>query len=263
MSDSPSATATPEVEPRAFDAAAVARLRSLSRPGHDLKTLAKSVTPFEIAAIAILVALVAGTFLVYSFWILPDQVVALQLSNEVAANNKKIDDLRAKAVDPGSVTSQYQEVKDSLDTFRGSVLKSRNVGKQDILRAIDASVKETGVAFAGSVSFQTSEAVVEEQAAKSRSATPTITSYPSLEVSMSISGTYPQLRSFISKFESSNQFVVINSVSLSASDQREPTEGGGPRGRAVAADTGAGALTLQLEMTAYFQPESAPAALGQ
>lgn len=259
---------TPVVEPRPFDPGAMTRLRSLSRPRPNVKTFVKSISPMEVASVVLLVMIVVGTFLIYSFWILPDQVRGVQLSSEVRANDKKIEELRARVVDPSAVTSQFQEVKDSLDTFRGSILQPRLVGKQEILQAIDRSVKETGVSFASSVQFNTDEAQsIEESSKRKRSKDESgesahgVASYPALEATMSIAGTYGQLRSFISRFEGGKQFVVINSVSLSSQSSAVPTsvEPGGPPRRATRSGP-LDAITLELHMTAYFQPESGPGA---
>lgn len=261
-------TTTAAAESRPFDAASAARLRSLARPGYSPKAVLKSVSAFEVVAIAMFLLLVGASVLVYSFWILPDQVRYVQLTNEVTANRQKIEEEQAKVVDPASVTSQYQEVRDSLDSFRGSVLRPKIEGKQAILDAIDKTVKETGVQWAGAVSFTTDEPVVADpskQRVQRTESSHGVASYPALEMRFAITGTYPQLRSFISRFEGSNQFVVINSVQLASEAKREadddgPRRPGAPRRAVTPAAVSAGPegpLTLTIGMTTYFQPSAA------
>ncbi len=244
--------------PIRFDPVARGRLRALSRDGVSPKALVKSVTPFEIAALVVLVLLIVGTFVVYSFWILPDQVNYVRISNQVSANQSKIQDLQQTIVDPSTLTSHFQEVRDSLDQFRGATLKPRLAGRREILDAIDQSTRETGVALASPVSFETR--VSDSTAAKKTnnkvrstkaSDDDTVRSYPALQMTFSVTGSYDQLRRFISRFEASGQFVVIDAVQLNV-DERD--DDAGPRGRGRPAAP-AGAITLDLSMTAYFQPE--------
>jgi hypothetical protein len=262
----PATTAPASVETHTFDAAMLTRLRGLSRPGHDLKTFVTSVSPFEIAALVVLLLLVVSAFFVYISKILPDQVRYAQASSAVSENQTKIEELQQKIVDPSAITSQYKEVRDSLDSFRGSVLKPEPAGKLDILQAIDKSTRETGVHLAGPVQFRSddlSEANGDASRKKGKSKTGAteraILSYPSLKVDMAVSGTYAQLRSFISRFEGGGQFVVINGVELESNDLEKGAAGG--RGRIVQPLIPTGPITLNITMTAYFQPIAQGAAI--
>jgi hypothetical protein len=251
------ATATPE--PGAFDAAALARLNALSRPRRfEPRTFVKSVTPVEIASLVLLVMLVAGVFVIYSFWILPDQVRYVQLSNEVADNQAKIDKLQQQVIDPTSIASEFQEVRDSLDAFRGATLRPHDEGRLQILNAIERVTRETGVQLAGTVEFRASAAEVvtgKEKHKKADKADHTVKSFPSMQVQMSISGSYAQLRSFISRFEGGGQFVIIDSVGLSSAEEAGGKLAGGRAGAGFGGPSG-GPITLTIAMTAYFQPEA-------
>jgi hypothetical protein len=249
-----SETTTPHpADAPAFNAASLARLSSLARPGFEPKTFVKSVTPFEIGAIVLLLLLVAGVFALYSWYILPDQVRYVQLSNEVSANRAKIEELQKKVVDPSSVTARFEEVHASLEEFRGGVLKPARSGKQELQAAIGRTVAETGVRLASPVSYKMQEPLADAGAARDRRRSSDdsgeITSYPSMTVELSIAGSYAQVRSFISRFEGTDQFVVIEALTLNTEDE---DEGGGQRGL----------ITLDLEMTAYFQPDGLEPAGG-
>ena len=261
MSDAP-APAPHHYETTDFDAAALAKLRAFSRPGFEPKTLIKSVSPFEVVSLVLLVLVVVGIFVVYSFFILPDQVRYVQLSNEVAANQTKITELQQQIVDPHALTAQFQEVRDSLDAFRGSVLKPRLTGRLEIIDAINRTTTETGVQLASAVEFRTQGTAAQEatdtkkrkRKGSDSQAEHTIVSYPSLGVAFSIAGSYQQLRSFISRLEASGQFVVIDGIKLDTSDASRVTVRG--RGRRDVAPEPSGLVTLEIKMTAYFQPEA-------
>ena len=241
--------------------ASATRLRSLARSGFNVRSFVKNITAIEIAAVAGVVVLVAAVFVIYFGLILPDQVKRIQLSSEVAANRTKIEELSAQAGDPASVTRAYQEVHESLDAFRGQTLQPRTAGRLQIINLVNDLTRQTNVVLDGPIGFDTRNPLAEEASAgdgkkskrKSRNSEDEISSYPSLSMTMTISGSYSQIRAFLAKFETSRQFAIIESVSIS-SQETEDSES--PRsGRGATARGDSGAITLDVSMTAYFQPD--------
>lgn len=233
------------------------KLRSLARTGFDAKTFLKNITAVEIAAMVGLVILTVSVIVIYFFLILPDQVRRINLSNEVVANRTKVEELRTQAGDPASLTRAYQEVHESLDSFRGQTLQPRTAGRLQIINLVNDLTRQTNVTLTAPISFearnpQTDDVVDEDGTSKrkSRKSEDEIRTYPSLSMAVTISGGYPDIRRFLAKFETSRQFAIIESVSISA-DEEEDEQGGGRRG---AGSDGSGAITLDISMTAYFQP---------
>lgn len=258
MSEVPPSSVGEAVERTRLDAASAARLRTLVRPGFSAREFATSVSRIEIAALVGLVLLVVSTVLVYSWVILPDQVEAVQLRGEVTVNRTKIEELQRRIDDPTEMTRQFDEVQASLDTFRGAMLKPRLAGRLAIIDTIGRLSNETGARMSSSVAFATrdprAEAAVDATKRRNvrggdKSDNGKVKSYPSLEVTFGLTGSYEQLRRFIGRIEASDQFVVIESVSLSANETR-----GAARGARRAQS--AGAVTLEIVMTAFFQAET-------
>ena len=96
---------TPDGAVARLQAASAARLRSLARPGFEVRSFLREITAVEIAAMLGLIVLLGAVFFIYFRWILPDQVTRLTLSNKVAENSTKIDELRALASDPAALTA--------------------------------------------------------------------------------------------------------------------------------------------------------------
>lgn len=248
-------------------AVSVAKLRSLARPGFELKPFLKSVTPFEIGALLGMIVLVTAVVLIYSFWILPDQVRFVQMSSQISENDAKIAELQGQLADPRDVISSFEAVRDSLDSFRGDVLKPRLAGRIDIIDAVSALTRETGVRLSGPVQFLSSDQPDagsdaddtkasgggKRAAARKAKDTGDITAYPSMRMTFSITGSYEQLRNFVSRFEQSSQFVIIDTVALSVSDSAKAEAPRGPRAGAAGSD----AVTLELSATTYFRPDQA------
>jgi hypothetical protein len=260
MSES-SAHATPARPTVHFSPAALAKLRSLSTPRPTPREFVRTASRAEIAALAGLLVAIIAIALVYSKSIAPGQFRRIQLGSQREQNAAKLDELRFTAANPATVRTQLEGVKLTLDQFRGESLKPRMAGRLAIVSTIEQLTRTTGVRLASDVEFSTNLTAASSESqrgglkvAKGSPEKGDVTSYPSLEVSYAISGTYPQLRQFISGFERSAQFVVFNSISLSTST--EPTGDGElavQRPRAAPGDV----ITLEVDMTAFFQPEGA------
>jgi len=242
-------------------AASLARLRSLARSGFDVRTFLRNISLVEVAAMMGLVGLVAVVVVIYFAWILPDQVRRLQLSNEVAANRVKIEELSKQAGDPASLTAAYQQVHESLDAFRGQTLQPRTAGRLQIINLVNDLTRETRVKLDGPIVFETRNLANDldenNSGRRTRDSEDEVRSYPSLSMALTISGTYPQIRSFLARFETGRQFAVIESVAISTNDESDRDGSAGRRGD----DGDSGAITLDVTMTAYFQPD-APAVSG-
>lgn len=245
--------------------ATLARLRSLSAARHTPRDLVASATRAELVALGGLVALVVAIALMYSNWILPGQVRRLELARTRDQNAEQIETLRREvSVDPEVRRTELEAVKASLEQFRTASLKPRLAGRLAIVTKIEELTRKTGVRLASTVSFRTARPGTDvevdgNRVAKSKPAPGALTSFPSLAVSYQVSGTYAQLRQFVSAFEQSPQFVVFNSISLSTADAGEQAVEpgfGGPVGRGPGRGSDVNApLTLDISMTAYFQPE--------
>ena len=229
----------------------LAKLRSLARPGLDPRTFVRSFSTSEIIAVVGLILMIVAAILVYSFGILPDQVARVQAQNEVEANEARKTELRQQVDDPSAIRDEFVRVQDSLNRFRGEMLKPRLAGRLEIIDAVDRISRETGVRLTSPVTFTTampagpSERRREDEKSKVRS-------FPALGLSLTINGQYEQVRNFISRFEASRQFVVIDKVSIGIESE---AEGEGALRRAP--QTGPRPVDLEIEMTAYFQPDVA------
>ncbi|MBK6428673.1 MAG: hypothetical protein IPF82_21505 [Blastocatellia bacterium] len=244
-----------------LQAASAARLRSLARPGFEVRSFLREITAVEIAAILGLIVLFGAVFFIYFRWILPDQVRRLTLSNEVAANSAKIDELRALASDPAALTAAYQSVHESLDSFRGLTLQPRTSGRLQIIGLVNDLTRETNVELTSPISFEARNPLADEAnekggkaKRKTRKNDDEIQTYPSLTMTCTISGSYPQIRAFLAKFESSRQCGSSESVVISSSEEDEETGERGSRGRS-AERRPTGAISLDISMTGYFQPD--------
>ena len=84
--------------------------------------------------------------------------------------------------------------------------------------------------------------------------------FPGIGVTLTVEGTYPNLRRFIRDIEADRQFVVINTVELEgvtdtgSADAPPPPAADGAPGAAPSQGPSRGALvSLRLDMAAYFR----------
>src|SRR6185369_15376820 len=94
---------------------------------------------------------------------------------------------------------------------------------------VDRLTHQAGVRLSSPVMFSTENASDTHETSNAKATgkkkvqKDVVTSYSSLGVHFSVSGTYSKLRQFINQFERSDQFVIIDSIALGTGDS-EPGE---------------------------------------
>ncbi|HXG65650.1 MAG TPA: GspMb/PilO family protein [Blastocatellia bacterium] len=143
-----------------------------------------------------------------------------------------------------------QEILDSLNAFKGSRLKPLNPGRIALLNEINALARKNGVQLASGIEMKTEGG--EPQAGKKKTKEKRkddVYRFPMLGIRFTVVGPYDKLRAFINELQHNKQFLIIDAVNLQA---ERAAEGGG--GRARRGQQAAGAISLSIEASAYFQP---------
>ena len=251
--------------------------------------------PFEIAAISVGALALLASFIAYFFLVIPS-------NRELEHNKNESDRLSAELISAntkyGQITdtqSQVDKILTSVDDFETRFLPTISTGQSALYQRLNGLIHGYGLVNTTGPDYapleiadtgnnnQTEE---EKGRAKFRSL------YPGVYVTMTVEGSYANLRRFISEIEAGREFVVISAVELAPSDsegQKQADEKNkpapintnsikfGPNGKPIRAPvmTDAGAATgqferprgkvhgeylaLHLEMAAYFKrPGSSP-----
>ena len=242
----------------------------------------------EIAAVSASASILLLSVLVYVFVVVPS-------NREVAKNKSEADRLSAELI---SAQTKYGEITDtktqvaklltSVSDFETRFLPAATNGRTSLYQRINGLIDAYGLTNTTGPDYQALEpAGMDDGNNKSegeRGRERFRSLFPGVYVTMTVEGSYQNLRRFIREIETGNEFVVVSSVELAPSDTEQkkddPTKppqtagvqpGGDP---AMAGGSGSGfgaqpgtsevvrkpqgkthgeVVALRLEMAAYFR----------
>ena len=151
-----------------------------------------------------------------------------------------------------STQSRVQEISSSLDKFENGKLLSSNQGRMGLYEELNQLIRKNGLRNTSGPSYTPLEPVGSKKSTSgSKSANSKWQSvYPGLTVSLTVEGTYQNLRRFIRNIEASNQFIIINAVELEkATETNTPLSADG----SPASNPGGALVSLRMDMATYFQ----------
>lgn len=179
----------------------------------------------EIIAVGLGTLAILGAILLFAFLVLPRQ-------KELQNNRAKRDELEQKLISEdrkyGSITTiekRVAELISSVDDFETRFLKPSLIGKGAIYQQINGLISAYGLTNTTGPDY----AVLEinngsnngQQAEKESGRAKFQSLFPGDYVTMTVEGSYPNLRRFIAEIERSNQFIVISAIELEPSDTEE------------------------------------------
>jgi len=153
-----------------------------------------------------------------------------------------------------SQKEQIELAKNSLADFEGSYLKPMAQGRIDLINEINQLAKAdnlrlgSGIEMHGMYRASTPEA--DSQPSKKKKDAEALDVFPRVQFHFVVRGEYKDLRKFLRDLEGSKQYLVVDSVNLSNSEQKQ-----GRGSKAAAAQVvPASGLSLTISMNGYFRP---------
>ncbi|HEU4388503.1 MAG TPA: GspMb/PilO family protein [Blastocatellia bacterium] len=142
--------------------------------------------------------------------------------------------------------------KDSLGSFVNR-LKPLQAGRRAIFDEINGLVKKYSVELTSGIQMERGGQSEGESAKKQSHETVAdlLNVYPNLQMKFAVAGSYESLRKLLNELERSQQFLVMDDVTVTTV---EPVEG--HRSGRRSAPTGGQSITLNVSMRAYFRPNS-------
>ncbi|MEO6587993.1 MAG: hypothetical protein ABIP06_01585 [Pyrinomonadaceae bacterium] len=176
----------------------------------------------EIATVSVALLAILTTVLLFVFLVLPAQ-------KELDANRAKRDqlerELTASRGKYGTITTteeRVQELKASVQNFEDRYLPNPTVGRTALYQRINGLIAGYGLVNTTGPDYVPLEldprqAIEVSQSESGKTKFQSL--FPGIYVTMTVEGSYQNLRRFISEVETSEQFVIISAVEL------EPAEG--------------------------------------
>lgn len=213
----------------------------------------------EIVALACALALLALAFAAYFLLLVPERLNLASLERERQQLQTQIRSAGENRDERRGVGETVDKIRQSLAHFETDSLVPRDASERALIEELNEKIKRSGLSRA-QFSFiyqddtQTGATQQSQQRVASNlagSARRRQTVFPATDISLTIEGTYANLRRFIRDVESSPRFVVINGVQL---------EGLNETGGNNAAAAHGASVSLRLDMSAYFRRSANPSA---
>jgi Tfp pilus assembly protein PilO len=243
----------------------------------------------EIAALGVAALLLLTAVLSYLFLYAPQRSRKLALETEREELQRRLKTQQAILGEGQNTEQRVGQILASLDHFEIENLGQASSGTKTVIEEMNRLIVKNGIRISGGVSFTQLQETVpgadqnQQQQRREEGAQRVVQSvFPGIGVTLTVEGTYQNLRRFIRDIEADRQFVVIDAVELegvtdanapapaptaatTAGTQRSlpvaPEVQPGIQAPPVASTPSRGALvSLRLDMAAYFRRANAQAA---
>jgi len=203
----------------------------------------------EIIALGGSVLILLTVLISYVYFLIParSHLQELQLERSRLQNQlRSSQDLMLRGQDTQSTVDKITE---SLTDFEDNRLPNRNQGRMSLYDELNQLIRKNGLRNTSGPSYTPLESLdSKKRTTESKSASAKWQSvYPGIGVSLTVEGSYQNLRRFIRSLEASKQFIIVNAIELERATQTNTAESAstsGPRSSLV---------SLRLDMATYFQ----------
>jgi Tfp pilus assembly protein PilO len=181
----------------------------------------------EIIAVGLGLLSLVGVGLFYVFFVVPTknalkqhQTSSNQLEQELKTSNEKF----------GNITTTKEKVEqliNSVDSFERNYLPIAGVGKAGLYQRVNNLISAYNLTNTTGPDFsplEISEVKENQQNEQEKGRSKFQSLFPGVYVSVTVEGSYQNLRRFIREIESSGQFVIISTIELEASENSESGE---------------------------------------
>jgi Tfp pilus assembly protein PilO len=203
----------------------------------------------EIIALVGSVVILLTVLLSYVYFLIPArshlqerQLERSRLQNQLRSSQ----DLMRQGRDTQSTVDKITE---SLDDFEDNRLPNRNQGRMGLYDELNQVIRKNGLRNTSGPSYTPLESLDSKKGTTGSKSTSAKwqSVYPGIGVSLTVEGSYQNLRRFIRSLEASKQFIIINAIELERATETNTAESAatsGARGSLV---------SLRLDMATYFQ----------
>lgn len=247
--------------------------------------------PLEVGALGAAMMVILAAMGVFFFLTLPAK-------RELEASRQRKDKLeqelisaRGKYGDITNTETQVAKLVSSVDQFEMTYLPVASNGRTSLYQRLNALIGSYGLVNTSGPDYAPLETADQNNATESedeRGRARFRSLFPGAYVTMTLEGSYQNLRRFIRDIETGNEFIIISSIELEPSDSQStakkeqsqsaapeqnpmgpgsgfPMQGGpfGPQATPKKGRTLGEVVSLRMEMAAYFRRSSAPAVTAE
>jgi hypothetical protein len=179
--------------------------------------------PMEIAAFAVSLIILLGVFGLYLFFVAPSSRKLEETRAERDRLEQELVSARSKYGDITSTETQVSKLVTSISDFESTYLPIASNGQTALYQRLNGliaaySLTNTNGPNYSPLAMNEGQNQNGDQNEQERGRSKFKSIFPGVYVTMTVEGSYQNLRRFINDIETSNEFVIISSVEL------EPTE---------------------------------------
>lgn len=141
---------------------------------------------------------------------------------------KELADSKSKFGNITTTEGKVSELVNSVDSFERNYLPFADVGKAGLYQRINNMISAYGLTNVSGPDYTPLEISDKQQSSgqneKQGGRDKLRSLFPGIYISITLEGDYQNLRKFIREMESSNQFVVVNTVELEGAEAKEKRE---------------------------------------
>jgi Tfp pilus assembly protein PilO len=205
--------------------------------------------PAEVLALGGSAVILLAVLLSYFYFLVParSNLQARQMERSRLQNQlRSSQELRLQEQD---TQTTVDKINASLVNFEDNRLANRNQGRMGLYDELNQLIRKEGLRNTSGPSYSQLEPLDSKKTATGSKATSAKwqSVYPGIGVSLTVEGSYQNLRRFIRSLEVSKQFIIINAIELERATENNAAanaSGGGAR---------ASLVSLRLDMATYFQ----------
>ena len=203
----------------------------------------------EILALAGSLIILLTVLLAYFYFLVParSHLQSLQLERSRLQNQLRSSN---ELVRQGQDTqATVDKITESLTDFEDNRLPNRSQGRMSLYDELNTLIRNNGLRNTSGPSYTSLDPIDSKKAASvTKSASAKWQSvYPGIGVSVTVDGSYQNLRRFIRGLEASKQFIILNAVELERATETNTAESAGTSGARGSL------VSLRLDMATYFQ----------
>ena len=211
----------------------------------------------EVAALAGSCFVLALVLLSYLYFFVPARARLASLNNDLKQTQANLQTLGGMVTKDQNTKQIVDRAAASLNKFETEHLMRADQGRMDSFRELNELIVKNNLKNTSGPTYTP----LDPAGTKSNSGKTVVTKwqsfYPGTAVMVTVEGEYQNVRRFIRDIERSKQFVVINEVEIQRASQNNAPASADEGGGGASSGTRGSLVTLQLNMSTYFQRTSA------
>ena len=209
----------------------------------------------EVAGLAGSCFVLLIVLLSYLYFVVPARSRVTSLNADKARLQANLQTLHGMISKESDTKGQVDQIAASLSDFESTHLLRPDQGRMQLYDELNQMIIKNGLRNTSGPTYTPLDPTGTKAIGGKSTNTKWQSFYPGIAVMVTVEGEYQNVRRFIRDLERSKQFVIINQVELQRANENSASATA-EEGAAPAPGTRGSLISLQLNMTTYFQRDN-------